>query len=312
MKNVSRALLPAVLLSVAVPLFSSARLNVLTSIFPLREFAAAVAGERADVSLFLPPGAGVHTWQPRPGDIMKLASSDLFISVGAGLEPWLADVLGAVPGGKLRTLEVSRGLTLLPAEEGEPGHREDEDGHEHEHSHGPLDPHIWLDFEMDRAIVDKIVAELSAIDPAGAGYFRANGETCKSKLAALDAHFHQGLRGCAGKPMVVGGHAAFGYLARRYGLIQTALYGLSPDAQPSPRRMMKISDFCRRENVRTIFFETSVAPGLARALAGEIGGRVLVLYAGHNLTRDQIKKGQDFFGIMEENLRTLQEGLGCR
>lgn len=308
MKNISRALLPALLLSVAGPLFPSARLNVLTSIFPLREFAAAVAGERADVSLFLPPGAGVHTWQPRPGDIMKLAAADLFISIGAGLEPWLTDVVGAVPGGKLRTLEVSRGLALLPAEEGEPGHEEEKDGH----GHGPLDPHIWLDFDMDRAIVDKIVAELSAVDPAGAGYFRVNGETCKSKLAALDARFRRRLRGCAGKPLVVGGHAAFGYLARRYGLVQTALYGLSPDAQPSPRQMMKVSDFCRRENVRTIFFETSVAPGLARALAGEIGGRVLVLYAGHNLTRDQIKKGQDFFTIMEENLRTLQEGLGCR
>ncbi len=310
MKKVSRALIPALLLSVAAPLIPAARLSVMTSIFPLREFAAAVAGERADISLLLPPGAGVHTWQPRPGDITKLAGADLLISVGAGLEPWLADVVAAVPRGKLRTLEVSRGLTLLPAEEGEPGRREVEEGHGYEH--GALDPHIWLDFEMDRAIVDGIVEVLASIDPAGAGYFRANGEACKAKLAALDARFRQGLQGCAGKTMVVAGHAAFGYLARRYGLVQMALYGLSPDAQPRPKQMMKVSDFCRRENIRTVFFETSVAPGLARALAGEIGGRVLVLYAGHNLTKDQMAEGRDFFAIMDENLRTLREGLGCR
>jgi zinc transport system substrate-binding protein len=306
MKKAGCALVFAFFAVLAGPAFSADSVRILTSIFPLREFAAAVVGERGEASLLLPPGAGVHTWQPRPSDILRLAASDLFISVGSGLEPWLPAIVKTVPGGKLHLLEVSRGLALLPAmaDQREPAGAG--------HDHGSLDPHIWLDFGLDASVIDRIVEALSALDPAGAGYFRQNGESYKVRLRELDSRFREALKNCAGRQMVVAGHAAFGYLAKKYGLVQTALYGLSPDSQPRPKQMMKIVDFCRRENIRTVFFEASVPPDLARTLAAEIHGRILVLHAGHNLTREQVMKGVGFFDIMEENLRSLREGLGCR
>ncbi len=306
MNKARYALLLGLCFALARPAVSAGRIKVLTSIFPLREFAAAVVGDRGEAALLLPPGAGVHTWQPRPGDILRLAASELFISVGAGLEPWLSGVLKAVPGGRLRVLEISRGLPLRPAEAEEA----EEPGHEH--AHGPLDPHVWLDFGLDALIVDQIVATLSEIDPAGGPDFRKNAEALKSRLRELDSRYADALKNCSGKTLVIAGHAAFGYLARRYGLVQTALYGLSPDSQPRPQQLLKVIDFCRKEGIRTVYFETSVPPDLARTLAAEIGGRVLVLYGGHNLTRDQVAKGVGFFDIMEENLKNLREGLGCR
>jgi len=288
------------------PVVASGKIRILTSVFPLREFASAVVGERGGAAQLLPPGAGVHNWQPKPGDIMRLGSADLLIAVGSGLEPWLSDVVGAVPARKLRVLEVSRGLTLLTAK--------DEEGDEapEVHEHGPVDPHIWLDFGLDEVITDRIVAVLSEIDPSGAGYFRQNAASLKDRLRRLDVRFSEALKNCAGKKIVIAGHAAFGYLAHRYGLVQTALYGLSPDAEPRPQQMMRVIEFCRRENIRTIFFENSVPPRLARTLAAEIGGRIAVLNEGHNLTRDQMLKGVGFFDMMEENLMALREGLGCR
>jgi zinc transport system substrate-binding protein len=306
MKKAVCALVLALFAVLAGPAFSAGSVKVLTSIFPLREFAAAVVGERGEVSLLLPPGAGVHTWQPRPGDILRLAASDLFISVGSGLEPWLSDVVKAVPSGKLHLLEVSRGLALLPAKADEP------EPAGAGHVHGPFDPHFWLDFGLDATVIDRIIEALAAIDPAGAGFFRENGESYKVRLRELDSRFREGLKDCAGRQLVIAGHAAFGYLAKKYGLAQTSLYGLSPDSQPRPKQMMKVVDFCRRENIRTVFFEASVPPDLARTLAAEIHGRILVLHAGHNLTREQVMKGLGFFDIMEENLRSLREGLGCR
>jgi len=277
----------------------------MATVFPLREFAAAVAGYRGEAELLLPPGAGVHSWQPRPGDIGRLAACDLLVYIGANLEPWLPGLLKALPGGKIRALEVTGGLSLLEAA------ADDERGYG-EGAHEQLDPHVWLDFELDARIVRKIADELSRIDPAGRPEFTENADRLAVRLRELDVKFRDGLAACRGRDIVLAGHGAFGYLARRYGLVQTALYGLSPDAQPRPLDLMKAVDFCRQKGVRTIFFENSVSPDLSRTLAREIDGRVLVLHAGHNLTRDEQDRGVGFFELMEENLSVLREGLGCR
>jgi zinc transport system substrate-binding protein len=282
-----------------------AKVRIMATVFPLREFAAAVAGDRGEAELLLPPGAGVHTWQPRPGDIGRMAACDLLVYIGANLEPWLPGLLKSLPGGKVRALEATAGLSLIEAA----------DGDEHGHGEGPdeqLDPHVWLDFEIDVLIVRKIAEELSRIDPAGRPEFTANADRLAARLRELDVKFRDGLASCRGRDIVLAGHGAFGYLARRYGLVQTALYGLSPDAQPRPVDLMKAVEFCRQNGVRTVFFENSVSPALSRTLAREIGGRVLVLHAGHNLTRDEQDRGVDFFWLMEENLNSLRDGLGCR
>jgi zinc transport system substrate-binding protein len=281
----------------------AAKVRIVATVFPLREFAAAIAGDRGEAVLLLPPGAGVHTWQPRPADLSRLAQADLLLYIGANLEPWLPGLLRALPGGRLRTLEATAGLPLLEAvDDDEPAVG----------AHGALDPHVWLDFDIDVRIVQKIAEELSLIDPEGRGQFRANGDRLAGRLRDLDGRFREGLSGCSSRNIVLAGHAAFGYVARRYGLVQTALYGLSPDAQPRPDDLMKAVDFCRQNGIRTIFFENSVSPDLSRVLAREIGGKVLVLQAGHNLTRDQQDRGLSFFELMEENLQSLRTGLGCR
>jgi zinc transport system substrate-binding protein len=298
------ALACALIASGAIAAPPPAKIKMMATVFPLREFAAAVAGERGEAELLLPPGAGVHTWQPRPGDIGRLSGCDLLLTIGAGLEPWLPDLLRAFPAGRIRVLEATAGLDLAPAEE-------DAD-HGPGVDHGPLDPHVWLDLELDRRIVAAIAAELARIDPAGAPVFTANAEKLSARLADLDAKFRAGLAACGGKDLVLVGHGAFGYLARRYGIVQTALYGLSPDSQPRPKDLMRAVDFCRRKGIRTIFFENSVPPDLANTMSREIGGRVLVLHAGHNLTREEQARGVGFFDLMEENLASLRAGLGCR
>lgn len=306
MKSLRRVLLASTLaLAAAASAPLAAKVRIMATVFPLGEFASAVAGDRGETELLLPPGAGVHTWQPRPGDIGRLAACDLLVYIGANLEPWLPGLLKALPGGQVRTLEVTAGLSLLEAA------ADDEHGHG-EGAHEQLDPHVWLDFDLDARIVLKIAEELSRIDPAGRPEFTENAARLTARLLELDVKFRDGLAACRGRDIVLAGHGAFGYLARRYGLVQTALYGLSPDAQPRPLDLMKAVDFCRQKGVRTIFFENSVSPDLSRTLAREIDGRVLVLHAGHNLTRDEQDRGVGFFELMEENLSVLREGLGCR
>jgi zinc transport system substrate-binding protein len=280
-------------------------IRVLTSVFPLKEFASAVMGDRGEAALLLPPGAGVHTWQPRPGDLVRMAECDLFIHIGVGLEPWLPGLMKGLGSRRPPSLEVSAGLELLPAgndEEGGAGH----------HDHGPSDPHVWLDPDLAIRIVGTIRDRLTALDPAGGPTYLRNAVALEGRLREVDARYREGLGRCSGKAIIVAGHAAFGYLARRYGLEQIALYGASPDSQPTPAELIGIVKEARARGVKAIFAESSESPALARSLARELGVRTLILDPGHNLTRAEIRAGTTFFDIMEANLRSLGDGLDCR
>ena len=288
---------------------SPRRIKIVTSVFPLMEFAGAIAGERGEVSLLLPPGAEIHTWQPRPSDIVRLSSADLFVYIGGDMEPWLNDILASVRNPSLKTLEASHGISLI---ETEATGRFDLQAHEREHEHGAVDPHIWLDFQNDQVIVDRIAAVLSEMDPAGVPDFKKNASACKKKLQILDDTYRKGLKGCIHKVFILGGHAAFGYLARRYGLQQISLYGLSPDSQPTPRKLIEVVELARKHKVKVIFFESYVNDELANVLAKEVNARTLVLNPGANLSKEELKSGVTFFDIMERNLENLKDGLICR
>jgi len=302
----------AILIVLQAPLFESGRkIRVVTSVFPLMEFARAVCGDRGEVHLLVPPGAEIHTWQPRPSDIVRLSSADLFIFIGSSLEPWLQDILDAVQNPNLRTLEASQGISLI---ERDSTGIEHEGEHEKEPVHDTegVDPHIWLDFQNDQIIVDKIAAALSELDPEGNSIFKKNASVYKQKLRALDEKFKRSLEKCAHKVFILGGHAAFGYMARRYGLRQISLYGVSPDSRPTPKKLIEIVELAKKYKINVIFFEFSVSDELARVLAREVGAKTLVLNPGANLTREELEMGKTFFDIMEENLENLKDGLICR
>jgi zinc transport system substrate-binding protein len=255
------------------------KIRVVTSVFPLFDFAQAVLGERGEVSLLLPPGAETHTWQPRPSDIIRLSSADLFVYIGADLEPWLGDLLKSVKNPGLRVLEASRGIPLID-EEGtvHEGHERAGEGillSEQEHEHGARDPHIWLDFKIDQIIVDKIATALSEIDPEGSLIFKKNASAYKERLKGLDQKFRDGLNDCEHRIVILGGHAAFGYLARSYNLRQISIYGLSPDSRPTPKKLVEVVELAKKYRIKVIFFEVYVRDELAKVLAEEVGMRRL-------------------------------------
>jgi zinc transport system substrate-binding protein len=287
-------------LNLAVPQNSdaaqNAKIKIVVSIFPLMEFAGAVAGERGEASLLLPPGAGVHTWQPRASDIRRLSSADLFIYVGAGLEPWIPDLLRSISSKKLKILAVAE---FLPLEQ------------KNEAAKGAIDPHVWLDFELDQIIVNRTAETLSEIDSSHASYYRLAAAEYGEKLKKLDEHFSTGLSQCRQKAILLGGHAAFGYLARRYNLQERSLYGLSPDAEPSPSRFMETIQWARKQNVKAVYMEANSSAKMARVLAKEIQAELLVLHSGENLSKKEWASGLTFFDIMEENLKNLKKGLIC-
>jgi len=278
------------------------RIKILTTVFPLMEFARAVAAERGEVRLLIPPGAEVHTWQPRVSDIAKLSSSDLFICIGQSLEPWAKDIIKSVSKPDLRILEASQNIELL--REASP--------HSGQHGHQTVDPHLWLDFDHDLVIIKQIQRILSEIEPVHATFFSQNAARYNEKLKMLNNKFEAAFRNCLHRTFIFAGHSAFGYLADKYKLEQVSIYGLSPDSEPTPKQIFSVISLAKKNRIKTIFFEANINPKLARLVAKEIGAKTLPLNPGHNLTKKQLMLGVTFFDIMEENLKNLKDGLICR
>jgi zinc transport system substrate-binding protein len=176
---------------------------------------------------------------------------------------------------------------------------------------GDVDPHFWLDPQLMIAAVDEVEAALSEASPDAAATFEANARAYKEELTALDEELAAGLGSCE-RDEIVTSHAAFYYLAQRYGLTQLPITGLSPEAEPDPERLSELADQIEADGITTIFYETLVSPDVAETLAREAGVEAAVLNPIEGLTEQQVEDGDDYASVMRDNLAALQEALGCR
>jgi zinc transport system substrate-binding protein len=170
------------------------------------------------------------------------------------------------------------------------------------------DPHVWLDPVRFAAIGQAVAERLVAADPAHAAEIRDRAAALDRDLAALDEEYQKALTTCARRDIVTS-HAAFGYLADRYGLNQIALTGISPDSEPGPGRMAEVADIARERGATTIFFETLVSPKIAESLANEVGAKAEVLDPIEGLAADH--GTDDYLSVMRRNLDTLVTALDC-
>ena len=297
-------------------------LQVVTTVYPVYDVVKKVAGDRADVTLLVPPGAEPHDWEPTASDLKKIGQAKVFFYNGAGLEP-TDQILKKEITRDATVVELSQGLDLLKLQDDDDHDHDhdhdadhhDEDHHDedhhaeghHHHHHGGVDPHVWLDPQNVMKEAAVVADALAKADPAHADAYRANAKKYQDELAALDKDMDAALSSLANKNLVVS-HEAFGYLAARYGLTQIGIMGVDADAEPTPDRMAQLVEFIREHDVRTIYSEELVNPRLADAIAAETGAVVRVLNPIEGLTAAQEKAGYDYIKLQRENLTTLTAG----
>ncbi|MBM4128819.1 MAG: zinc-binding protein [Nitrospira sp.] len=277
------------------------KLKVVTTLFPLYDFAKTIGGKNVEVTLLLPPGVEPHSYEPKPADILKIHEADLFVYTGRFMEPWVEDILKGIRSQRLLIIDSSRGVMLM-----------EEKAERHEHRSG-IDPHIWLDLSNAEKMVDNILDGMTRKDPANTAFYQNNAEEYKKKLEVLDRRFKNLFPTCKKKIFVHGGHSSFGYFAKRYHLRYLSAYkGFSPDAEPAARDMVGLTRKIKEYGLMHIYYEELVTPKVAETIARETGSKLLMLHAAHNITREDIEKGITFLSLMERNEENLKIGLQCQ
>ncbi len=290
------------------------RLQVTATIYPIYDFARVVGGEKVSVSMLMPPGADAHHYEPPPSDIIKVIKSDIFLFTGFGMEQWAQRILKAAEGNSnMLAVETGRGARLI--ETSIDADRHDDHPHAHDKSNSKstkYDPHIWLDFDNARIMVDHIAQAFILKDPKNRSYYQANAETYKRRLADLDKKYRTELSRCPSRTILHAGHWAFAYLAQRYRLEYVSAYNVSADSEPSPSQIMSLIERIRSQRLSYIFYEEMASPRLAQTLAAETGAKLLKLQNGHDIGKEEIQSGVSFLTMMENNLNRLKQGMQCR
>jgi zinc transport system substrate-binding protein len=289
---------------------------VVASFYPVEEVAKRVGGQRVRVENLTPPGVEPHDLELSPRQVDRLEDADLVLYLGHGFQPAVAEVAERRGSDAVDLLDHIK-LQKAAAEE---GGEEEHHGQEPHDSPAPgggegtgngLDPHFWLNPQLMVQASDVVAAELSNRSPEDADAFRRNAERYKEELLALDRELERRLSSCDRKEIVTS-HAAFFYLAERYGLTQIPIAGLSPEAEPDAARLAEVSDRIESRGITTVFFEDLVSPNVAEALARDAGVETAVLSPIEGLTREQLDAGKDYAAVMRGNLAALSVALGCR
>ena len=284
----------------------SVPLSVAVAFYPFQFVSERVGGDLVKVENLTSPGAEPHDLELAPRQVALLSSADLLV-YQTGFQPAVDQALTQAQ--PKRAVDTASFLQFMPATEGEDAHADEGDSHADEgDSHGGLDPHVWLDPTNMVTITEHVRDALIEARPAAKDTFTDNAAALVGELKKLDSDFSSGLAGCQIKPFVTS-HAAFGYLAHRYGLEQVAIRGLEPDTEPTAVRIAEVQALVKANGVTTIFFETLVSPVVSESIATDLGLKTDVLDPLEGITADS--RGNDYLEVMRSNLASLEGANKC-
>ena len=160
-----------------------------------------------------------------------------------------------------------------------------------------------------RAEVAELKAQLIAqalykLDSKNADTYQKNAQKFEEKAKALSEKYQGVFSGLDEKTFVTQ-HTAFSYLAKRFGLKQLGISGISPDQEPSPRQLTEIQDFIKTYKVKTIFVESNASSKLAETLKKATGVNLKVL----NPLEADPENDKTYLENLEDNLEILAKEL---
>ncbi|MEA5506055.1 metal ABC transporter substrate-binding protein [Halotia wernerae UHCC 0503] len=280
----------------STPSVPSEKTKVVTTFLPIYLFTKAVVGDAADVAILVPPGTEVHEYQATPENVKAIATANVLVKNGLGLEEFLKDTVKNAQNPKLTEIDASKGIK--PLNEISPIETTTTQEKEHEHAEG--NPHVWLDPVLAKQQVTNIRDGLIAADPRNKTIYEANAAAYIQELEALNSEFQQTLQKTPNCTFITF-HDAYPYLAQRYNIKQVAVVEI-PEDQLSPADVQNAVNTVKKYKVKALFSEPGVDNKLLKSLSQDLNLTLRTL--------DSLETGetnpQYYFQAMKANLQTLQ------
>lgn len=291
---------------------TSDKIEIVTTLFPQYDFARQIVGDKAEVTLLLPPGMESHSYEPTPADMIKINKANLFIYTGELMEPWAHKMIESVDSEQVKVLDVSQGIPLLASNEEDEQHHDHEaevEGHEHSEDdghHHTYDPHIWTSPQNAKVMVNNILEALCEVDPQNADYYKANAQAYQLQLDNLNDEFEVVVSNSKHDTIYHSGRFAMQYLMQQYGVN----YVSAPfEAEPSAALVAQVINEIKANNIPAIYYEELITPKIAQMISEETGAQMLLLHSCHNVSKEDFDNGVTYLSLMEQNVENLKIGL---
>lgn len=273
-------------------------MKIVTSFYPVYAMVKAVSGDLNDVRM-IQSSSGIHSYEPSANDIAAIYDADVFVYHSHTLESWAGSLDPSLQKSKVKVLEASEGMTL----ERVPG-LEDMKAGDGIDEKTLYDPHTWLDPEKVAEEAQIIADKLSELDSANKDTYQKNAQSFSAKAHDLTKKY-QPIFEKANQKTFVTQHTAFSYLAKRFGLNQLGIAGISPDQEPSPRQLTEIQEFVKTYKVKTIFTESNASSKVADTLVKSTGVSLKTL----NPLEADPQNDKSYLDNLEEDIAILAEEL---
>ena len=288
------------LLSACAPLpESDGRLRIVCTVFPAYDLARSIAGERAEITMLLPPGAEAHSYEPTAQDLLKLENCELFLFIGGENDTWVEEL----------TQGLRHAPALFPLLDHADTYREEEPNGEPSEE-GEPDEHVWTSPEKMRQLAAALCQTLCEKDPAGEAEYRRAAAEYDGALADLSARLRETVETAARREIVVADRFPFLYLIKDYGLTYYAAFpGCGHETEPSAATMAALCDRVRESGIPAVLYVEFSTRAVADALAETCSVQTRLLHSCHNVSREELAAGVTYLSLMEENIKVLSEVL---
>ena len=282
------------------------KLSIVVTDFPCYDFARAVAGDRAEITMLIKPGSEVHSYEPTPSDVIAMTDADLFIYIGGESDSWVDGMLESMGGEAPETLRMFDCVETCTADEHEDHEdHEEHDGHDHEY-----DEHIWTSPQNAILMVSAISDALCAIDGGNSDIYSQNEADYNAQIADIDAQITDLVENAARTELVFGDRFPFLYLAREYGLTYHAAFpGCAAETEPSALTIMELIDKVKADGIPVVYVIEMSTANVASAIAEETGAEIVTLHSIQNVSADEFEAGETYVSIMQKNVEALRKGL---
>ncbi len=273
----------------------SSKITVLATFYPLYDFAQNVGGDKVSVSVLVPETVDVHDFEPTPSDIAQVSSASVLIYNGAGLEPWIQDVISAAGNSNLITVDTSQSITLLPVSP------------QFQIGNQTIDPHIWLNPENAKQQVNNILQGLIKADPADSQYFTQNANIYEAKLDELNTEAINATTNTATNVFITF-HEAFAYFAKQYNVTQLSILGPFEE-EPSPTDIQNVITAINQNHLKYVGYESLENPAISQSIGDQTNATLINMNPIEGLTTQEKANGDNYISLMKLDINNIHLAL---